>query len=135
MIVYRIEHTKTRKGPYNPGEIGTANYKRLNRVSPYDIDRTEHHVPTPPEDGISGWVEEEHFSAFANVEDIVAWFGEDFVENAAEAGFVISVYYASFVDVIVGGHQVAFRRANARRLREHRALAELTTYYPKEAYA
>lgn len=136
MLVYRIEHEKTRRGPYNPGKLPddhTAPYDRLGVYSRYSGDSTVH--PAPDRDGITdnAWTFPEHlYFGFASPEQLADWFSEGFVEEAAEAGFVVSVYYAHLTDVLVGGHQVAFPRDDARLIRQCRTFDELADPYATE---
>lgn len=118
MIVYRVEHRDTTQGPYNPGRIADRDRRVLRDVNDKFGIRNyaaPKHQPAPWQDGIE-FRDGDHYSAFASLDDLLAWFGEGFAEAVSEAGFSVVRYYARLRDVQIGRRQVAFIRDNARRL-------------------
>lgn len=130
MIVYRIEHEVTGLGPYNPGKLPDehrARHADLDVFGRFSYGRGDT-CPTPPDDGIPGslWDFPTHlFFGFESPEALAAWFGAGFVEEAAAAGFAVGVYSAPAYEVLIGGHQVAFPRADSHLIRRCRSFAEL----------
>lgn len=140
MLVYRIEHTVTGQGPYNPGvlpEEHRAPHAKLKANPSMSYWDRKDAQPVPEDDGLPPqWgFPAELFFGFDSPEALAAWFGEDYVEKAAAAGFVAAVYYVPFSKVLVGGHQVAFPRADAHRVRTCTTFDELRQPFLKEATA
>lgn len=90
MIIYRIEHKRTGKGPYRHGR---------QRVSPYNIygdpyleDRLNRGVnkhPTPREEGLGRT--DHDLCGFTSVRQLDAWF-EDTIWAIFDLGYRVSIY-------------------------------------------
>lgn len=127
MLIYRIEHAKTGAGPYEAGELLSdfefEEWCELAVFSRFSGGPTKH--PSPAMDGFEHVRDEEYFG-FGSPEQLAAWFGESFVAEAAEAGFVVSVYDVPARFVRKGGRQILFEKSRARLVGQFRSFEELT---------
>lgn len=115
VTIYRIEHVKTARGPYNHGDIPDSDADGV-MVARYDCeDRREqtHEHPTPSEDGIYDFERGVHYSGFASMEDLLAWFDQEFLDDVRPHGFHVRKYKVHEDHVLVGHTQVAFERDHA----------------------
>jgi hypothetical protein len=129
MIVYRIEHVKTREGPYTFSAKHTTSEKQRKallelRVHARFSGGPSMH-PSPYDDGFDLVQTRTDYFGFESPESLAAWFGPEFVEEAAEAGFVVSVYSVPESSVRMGGRQVVFDRDGACLLRRVRRFKDL----------
>jgi hypothetical protein len=112
MIVYRWEHPVTLEGPYN--HMNGNVYDALGRDTIADPVKT----PIYRKDGITipSQYEEWKF-AFASIKQAEAWFDSEERTAFLVHGFKFERYQIKAADVLLGGHQVAFRWRNAKRLK------------------
>lgn len=115
-LIYRIEHRRLKRGPYNPGGGLTERQNKLwsRAMCPiWDADWCEH--PTPLGDGIETFIENLHFSAFGSLRSLNEWFGRA-LSGLYRAGFAVVVLEVADEFVQRGGCQVAVELKHATRL-------------------
>lgn len=113
MFVYRIEHGKTGRGPYNPTPTGDLDLDVQIMAAAAWLQQAhcddEH--PTPVSDGI-GWTtlmrRSDWLCAFLSVQDAHNWFTTDILLRLRRLGYVFAAYEVPDVAVKHGEKQVVF---------------------------
>ena len=77
----------------------------INTKFKKDYVRVEYHIP--------GWFIALYHFAFASEYDMMRWFTREEREELASKGFYLAVYEVPDDQVIIGGHQVMFRKSHA----------------------
>ncbi|MFP9216333.1 hypothetical protein, partial [Enterococcus faecalis] len=77
----------------------------INTKFKKDYVGVEYHIP--------GWFVALYHFAFASEYDMMKWFTREEREELASKGFYLAVYEVPDDQVIIGGHQVMFRKSYA----------------------
>ena len=77
----------------------------INTKFKKDYVGVEYHIP--------GWFIALYHFAFASEYDMMKWFTREEREELASKGFYLAVYEVPEDEVIIGGHQVMFRKSHA----------------------
>lgn len=131
MLVWRIENSEDRIGPYNSqgrkyhtgedsGLIGDV--YDLGRSS-YGYERISH--KTPDEDGI-GWVSQGEFCGFKTLQQLTEWFPWYIIDRLYRVDFSIVTYNVPMEDIRTGRNQLVFYRDDHEESREVHGLDVLS---------
>lgn len=109
MIIYRLEHPRTRKGPYNSKNTSlswqTGNHNKSDKKNPTPF------VDFKRKDSQLFYREENFLCGFSSLEQLNKWFNKTELKRLKDSGFKI---YKINVDgrskILKGEKQVAFRR-------------------------
>lgn len=77
----------------------------INTKFKKDYVGVEYHIP--------GWFIALYHFAFASEYDMMRWFTREEREELASKGFYLAIYEVPEDEVIIGGHQVMFRKSHA----------------------
>lgn len=132
MLVWRIENSEDRIGPYNSqgkkystreGERLRSSVYNLGR-DPYDIfERVSH--KTPDEDGI-GWISQGEFCGFKTLQQLTEWFPKEIITRLYAFDFSIVTYDVPMEDIRIGLNQLVFYRDDHEETRKVRGLDVLS---------
>lgn len=110
MLVYRVEHTETKSGPYQRSFSYNTDNMEFNQNCNYK----DH--PMPGSDGIFE-LKPEHLFGFVSLDQLFKWFHfEDDYWDFNRKGFGISVYEVNEDHILKGCSQCAFDRTYAERI-------------------
>ena len=127
MLVWRVEHRKSRVGPYTHGSYkeGTLR-KTINNAHGYDeIRRGKAHLhPTPSQD--RGIYSDDFYEfkrnnpdfncGFISIQQLKSWFAR-WLRKLNQKGFVIRTFEVDGNECLVGQKQVVFSRKGRRALK------------------
>lgn len=118
MLVYRVEHPETGRGPYTH-----AAYKNVNCES-YGIDGlSSKKRPMPYSDGLGYDYEHPgHRFGFHDYRKLANWFSKEDKQNLAKHGFVCRVYSVPKKHVRLGSKQLTFDITKSKLVRKSRTI-------------
>ena len=131
MLVWRIENSEDRIGPYNSqgrkyhtGEDSglIVDIYDLGRSS-YGYERISH--KTPDEDGI-GWVSQGEFCGFKTLQQLTEWFPKEIITRLYAFDFSIVTFSVPLEDIRIGLNQLLFYRDDHKETRKVRGLDVLS---------